>query len=168
MTLPLTLEWLGVTTFRVRVAGLTLFFDTFVDRIATAPQVGVNSAEIREADFILISHAHLDHILGADTIALNTGAPVMAIVRAASVRGRLARRRSAWWRPSRVAWPRRSPPVAARRGWTTTLLRAPAAYASSGSMSERTRSTSSSGVNGLASRLTFASSMPRLMRRLSL
>jgi L-ascorbate metabolism protein UlaG (beta-lactamase superfamily) len=74
---PLTLEWLGVTTFRVRVGGLTLFFDTFVDRIASAPAVGVRSAEIRDADFIFISHAHLDHILGADTIALNTGAPVI-------------------------------------------------------------------------------------------
>ena len=77
MTLPLTLEWLGVTTFRVRIGRLTLFFDTFVDRIATAPPSGLRSARIREADYIFISHAHLDHILGADTVALNTGAPVI-------------------------------------------------------------------------------------------
>jgi L-ascorbate metabolism protein UlaG (beta-lactamase superfamily) len=77
MTMPLTLEWLGVTTFRVRIGRTTLLFDTFVDRIATAPPVGLRSAQIREADYIFISHAHLDHILGADTVALNTGAPVI-------------------------------------------------------------------------------------------
>jgi L-ascorbate metabolism protein UlaG (beta-lactamase superfamily) len=72
-----TLEWLGCATFRVRVKGLTLFFDTFVDRIPSAEPVGVSSAEITRADYIFISHAHFDHILGADTIAKNTGAPVV-------------------------------------------------------------------------------------------
>ena len=73
----LTLEWLGCATFRVRVKGLTLFFDTFVDRIPSAEPVGVRSGEITRADFVFISHAHFDHILGADTIAKNTGAPVV-------------------------------------------------------------------------------------------
>jgi L-ascorbate metabolism protein UlaG (beta-lactamase superfamily) len=70
-------EWLGCATFRVRTGGRTLFFDSFVDRIAAAEPVGVSSAEIDEADFLFISHTHLDHVLGADTIALATGAPVV-------------------------------------------------------------------------------------------
>jgi len=74
---PLTVEWLGCATFRVRIGAVTLFFDTFVDRIDAAEPVGVLSSEVAEADFIFVSHSHLDHILGADTIAINTGAPVI-------------------------------------------------------------------------------------------
>jgi L-ascorbate metabolism protein UlaG (beta-lactamase superfamily) len=76
-TAALTLEWLGCATFRVAVKGLTLFFDTFVDRVPSAEPVGVRSAEITRADFVFISHAHLDHILAADVVAKNTGAPVI-------------------------------------------------------------------------------------------
>ena len=71
------IEWLGCATFRVRIGELTLFFDTFVDRIAAAEPVGVHSDEIDDADFVFISHTHLDHVLGADAIARNTGAPVI-------------------------------------------------------------------------------------------
>ena len=70
-------EWLGCATFRVRIGELTLFFDTFVDRIAAAAPVGVRSEEIDQADFVFVSHTHLDHVLGADAIARNTGAPVI-------------------------------------------------------------------------------------------
>ena len=75
--MALQLEWLGCATFRVHVGGRTLFFDTFVDRIAAAAPVGVRSDEVERADFLFISHAHLDHVLGADTIARKTGAPVI-------------------------------------------------------------------------------------------
>jgi len=77
MSSPVSVEWLGCATFRVRIGAVTLFFDTFVDRIEAAEPVGVRSSEVREADFIFVSHSHLDHILGADTIARNTGAPVI-------------------------------------------------------------------------------------------
>ena len=76
-TAAATLEWLGCATFRVCVKGLTLFFDTFVDRVPSAEPVGVRAAEITRADFVFISHAHLDHILGADVVAKNSGAPVV-------------------------------------------------------------------------------------------
>ena len=76
-TAALTLEWLGCATFRVAVKGLTLFFDTFVDHVPSAEPVGVRSAEITRADFVFISHAHLDHILAADVVAKHTGAPVI-------------------------------------------------------------------------------------------
>src|SRR6185437_13858058 len=77
MPASVSLEWLGCATFRVRAGGRTLFFDTFVDRIAAAEPVGVRSDEVDQADFVFISHSHLDHILGSDTIARNTGAPVI-------------------------------------------------------------------------------------------
>ena len=37
----------------------------------------MRSSDVDDADFVFVSHSHLDHILGADTIALNTGAPVI-------------------------------------------------------------------------------------------
>jgi L-ascorbate metabolism protein UlaG (beta-lactamase superfamily) len=77
MTPPVTLEWFGTTTFRLRVDGLTIWLDTFLDRIATAPQVGLTTAEVTEADYIFISHCHFDHILGANIVAMNTGANIV-------------------------------------------------------------------------------------------
>jgi L-ascorbate metabolism protein UlaG (beta-lactamase superfamily) len=74
---PITLEWFGCTTFRLKVGGVTIWLDTFLDRVPEAPQVGLTVAEVEEADFIFISHCHFDHILGANVVALNTGANVV-------------------------------------------------------------------------------------------
>ena len=74
---PLSLEWFGCTTFRVRVAGLTLWFDTYLDRPASILDVGLTSGQVDNADFAFISHAHYDHMLGADTVAANTGATIV-------------------------------------------------------------------------------------------
>ncbi len=77
MAIPLTLEWFGCATFRVRVDGLTLWFDTYVDRVPGSGDVGLTAAAIDRADFVFLSHAHFDHMLGADTVAANTGAIVV-------------------------------------------------------------------------------------------
>ena len=74
---PLTIEWFGCTTFRVIVAGRTLWFDTYLDKAPGVAAVGLTSAQVTDADFAFISHAHFDHLLGADTIALGTGATVV-------------------------------------------------------------------------------------------
>jgi L-ascorbate metabolism protein UlaG (beta-lactamase superfamily) len=74
---PLSLTWFGCTTFRVEVAGRTLFFDTYVDRPPGLPSVGLSAADVDRADVVFISHAHFDHMLGADAIALATGATVV-------------------------------------------------------------------------------------------
>ena len=74
---PLSLEWFGCTTFRVRVAGLTLWFDTYLDRPASIPDVGLTSGQVDNADFAFIAHAHYDHMLGADTVAANAGATIV-------------------------------------------------------------------------------------------
>lgn len=72
-----TLEWLGTATFRLKIGGLTLFLDTYMDRVPAAPPVGLASADITEADYILVGHSHFDHLGGADVIARNTGARII-------------------------------------------------------------------------------------------
>jgi L-ascorbate metabolism protein UlaG (beta-lactamase superfamily) len=60
----------------LRVDGLTIWLDTFLDRMAPPPG-GALGAEVDEADYIFISHCHFDHILGANIVAMNTGANVV-------------------------------------------------------------------------------------------
>ncbi|KAK5688093.1 hypothetical protein LTS10_000071 [Elasticomyces elasticus] len=89
-----TLEWFGTTTFRLRTKGLTIFLDTWLERPSVLPQY-LSLNEVREADYIIISHAHFDQCVsqllryamtaadtnslpGADLIALKTGAIVIA------------------------------------------------------------------------------------------
>jgi L-ascorbate metabolism protein UlaG (beta-lactamase superfamily) len=73
-----TVEWFGTTTFRVDAEGLTLFFDAYLDRIPGLPPVGLSTAEVDRADYVFVSHAHFDHLFGADVIAKRTGATVVA------------------------------------------------------------------------------------------
>ena len=72
-----TLEWLGTATFRLKIGGLTLMLDTYMDRVPAAPPVGLSAAEVTEADYILVGHSHFDHLGGADVIAKNTGARII-------------------------------------------------------------------------------------------
>lgn len=72
-----TLEWFGCTTFRIRRNDLTLFFDTYLDKAPGVPQPELRAADVTVADFLFISHAHFDHVLGADVIAAATGATVV-------------------------------------------------------------------------------------------
>lgn len=71
------LEWLGVSTFRLTLGSLVVFLDAYVDRVPAAPPVGVTSAEVERADYILVGHSHFDHLFGAATIATNTGATLV-------------------------------------------------------------------------------------------
>jgi L-ascorbate metabolism protein UlaG (beta-lactamase superfamily) len=75
---PATLEWFGTATFRVRDAGLNLFFDAYLDRLPGLEPVGLSTKEVGEADFVFVSHAHFDHLYGADVLALGAGAVVVA------------------------------------------------------------------------------------------
>jgi L-ascorbate metabolism protein UlaG (beta-lactamase superfamily) len=73
-----TLEWFGTTTFRIRTKGLTVFFDGYLDRLPGLKPVGLSTREVEQADFVFVSHAHFDHLYGVDTLALQTGAIVVA------------------------------------------------------------------------------------------
>lgn len=54
-----TLEWFGATTFRLRTRGVTIFFDTWLDKPSILPTL-LSADEVTEADYIFISHAHFD------------------------------------------------------------------------------------------------------------
>ena len=45
--------------------------------VPAAPPVGLRAAEVTRAGFVLVGHAHFDHIAGAEIIARNTGATVI-------------------------------------------------------------------------------------------
>ncbi|HTU37194.1 MAG TPA: MBL fold metallo-hydrolase [Acidimicrobiales bacterium] len=75
--MPTTLEWFGTATFRVRDAGLDLFFDAYLDRLPGLPPVGLTTAAVGKADYVFVSHAHFDHLYGATPIALGTGATIV-------------------------------------------------------------------------------------------
>jgi len=75
--MTVTLEWLGCATYRLKIGTMVVMLDTFVDRIPSAPDVGIRSDQIKEADFALIGHSHWDHLAGADVVAKNTGARVI-------------------------------------------------------------------------------------------
>jgi L-ascorbate metabolism protein UlaG (beta-lactamase superfamily) len=72
-----TLDWLGCATFRLQIDEFVIFLDGYIDRVPSAPSVGISAAEVDRADAILVGHAHFDHIAGAELIARNTGARVV-------------------------------------------------------------------------------------------
>ena len=74
----ITLDWYGCTTFHLHAGGSSIWLDAFVDRVPGADgPPGANAAGITEADWILVGHSHIDHLWGAETIAINTGATIV-------------------------------------------------------------------------------------------
>jgi len=72
-----TLDWLGVATFRLTVGERVIFLDAYMDRVPAAPPVGLTAAEVARADYVLVGHSHFDHLWGAERIAARTGATVI-------------------------------------------------------------------------------------------
>ena len=72
-----TLDWLGVATFRLTVGERVIFLDAYMDRVPAAPPVGLSAAEVARADYVLVGHSHFDHLWGAERIAARTGATVI-------------------------------------------------------------------------------------------
>ena len=75
---------IGATTYRLNAKGLTIFLDTWLERPSILPSY-LRIADITEADYIFISHAHFDHLPGCDRLAKQTGATVIANGEAISV-----------------------------------------------------------------------------------
>ncbi len=65
----------GQSCLAVEAAGVTLLFDPFIRHNPLAGHVDV---EAIHADYILVTHGHLDHIADAVEIAQRTGAQVIA------------------------------------------------------------------------------------------
>lgn len=71
------LTFYGQSCFMVETAGLKLLFDPFISGNDHAKHIDIKSIE---ADYILISHGHNDHIADLVTIAKNTGAMVIGML----------------------------------------------------------------------------------------
>jgi L-ascorbate metabolism protein UlaG (beta-lactamase superfamily) len=54
-----------------------VFLDAYMDRVPAAPPVGLRTAEVTQADFVLVGHSHFDHLAGAEVIAASTGARII-------------------------------------------------------------------------------------------
>ena len=75
--MSITIDWLGVATFRLRINDLVLFLDAYMDRVPTARPVEMSARDVDRADFVLVGHSHFDHVAGAEVIARNTGARII-------------------------------------------------------------------------------------------
>jgi L-ascorbate metabolism protein UlaG (beta-lactamase superfamily) len=82
------LDWLGCATFRLTVGPTVVFLDAYLDRISTAPPVGITTADVDRADWIVVGHSHFDHAYGAETIALRTGAKILGSYETVRIMGR--------------------------------------------------------------------------------
>ncbi|HEU4607975.1 MAG TPA: MBL fold metallo-hydrolase, partial [Chitinophagaceae bacterium] len=65
----------GHACFAVEVSGKKLLFDPFITGNELAKDIDINNIE---ADYILVSHGHGDHVADLLTIARNTGATVIS------------------------------------------------------------------------------------------
>jgi len=84
MDKPLEFCWLGVAGFELSIPGLTLLVDPFLTRPPsykllfgrTRPDGALLRQHLPQADVILVSHAHYDHLLDVAEVAGYTGAVV--------------------------------------------------------------------------------------------
>ncbi len=75
--MTVSLDWLGVSTYRLVVDDLVIFLDAYIDRSPLATPVGIRVADVQRADYVLVGHSHFDHLWGAERIALQTGATII-------------------------------------------------------------------------------------------
>jgi L-ascorbate metabolism protein UlaG (beta-lactamase superfamily) len=74
MNMATELTWLGHGSWSLRIGDNVVLLDPFLDESPTSP---VKAADV-EADFILVSHGHFDHVSDVVSIANRTGATVVA------------------------------------------------------------------------------------------
>ena len=90
--MSVSLEWLGVSTYRLVVDDLVIFLDAYIDRnpLATArwcpatreqAPPAIQVADVQRADYVLVGHSHFDHLWGAERIAHQTGATTIGLPR---------------------------------------------------------------------------------------
>ena len=69
------ITYLGHASFSIEAHGKTLIVDPYITDNELAKNIDINKLE---ADYILITHAHGDHILDVEAIASRTGAKVIS------------------------------------------------------------------------------------------
>ena len=68
------LQWLGHGSWSIQSDSVKVLLDPFLDESPTSP---VKSGDV-EADYILVSHGHFDHLADVASIAKRTGATVVS------------------------------------------------------------------------------------------
>jgi len=92
-TSSLTLRWLGVAGIELTADGYTLLIDPYLTRISfwrqwvgrVRPNRALLQTHLPHADAILITHAHIDHLLDAPEIAHRTGATLYGSANAVQI-----------------------------------------------------------------------------------
>lgn len=69
------ITYLGHASLHILINGKNLIVDPFISGNDLAKDIDLNALK---ADYILITHAHGDHILDVETIAKNTGATIVS------------------------------------------------------------------------------------------
>ena len=69
------ITYLGHASLAISVAGKHLIVDPFISGNELAKHIDINSLQ---ADYVLITHAHEDHILDVESIAKRTGAKIIS------------------------------------------------------------------------------------------
>ena len=69
------ITYLGHAALSIEVQGINLIIDPFVSPNELAKDIDINSLK---ADYILLTHAHQDHIVDVEAIAANTGAKIIS------------------------------------------------------------------------------------------
>ncbi len=69
------ITYYGHSCFQINTGGFKLLFDPFISPNELAAHIDVSSIE---ADFILLSHGHADHVADAEKIARRTGAEIIS------------------------------------------------------------------------------------------
>jgi L-ascorbate metabolism protein UlaG (beta-lactamase superfamily) len=65
----------GHSCFMVEIDGVKLLFDPFITGNDAASDIDISKIK---PDFVIVSHGHQDHILDAEVIANQSGAPIIA------------------------------------------------------------------------------------------
>jgi L-ascorbate metabolism protein UlaG (beta-lactamase superfamily) len=73
----ISLRWLGCACFELVYRNQVILLDTWYDR-PLCRDIGLTPQQVTKANLIVIGHAHFDHIADAASIALRTGATVIA------------------------------------------------------------------------------------------
>ncbi|MBJ2172988.1 metal-dependent hydrolase [Aureibaculum sp. A20] len=69
------ITYLGHATLSIETQGKTIIVDPFITGNELAKNIDINTLK---ADYILLTHAHGDHILDVEAIAKNTGANIIS------------------------------------------------------------------------------------------
>jgi len=69
------ITFLGHASLQIEINNIFIIVDPFISANEKAKHININSLK---ADYILLTHAHQDHILDAEVIAKNTGAKIVS------------------------------------------------------------------------------------------